>query len=398
MFKKILSLLALVVLFAACSTTPEPTPDPGDNPEPGSGSLPQELQGEWFAGSISSIQFYDPITGDWAAPNGSGFYMIFKADGSYEEGAVINSTQYNCSLQLLGVAKGTAEVNGTKLTLHQTQRKVHVSNTCGNASDSSEGIKDYVYGIEFKDDAFGTPALFLTETDGSPHGTFYPWGNADPNPEPSSLSLSGTVLAPAGGDVAGTTIYACYVQGEGCHKAKSKTLEISSHGSSASFAFEGLENAPYFLLAFGDANSNGELFDDDDTYGEVSTELAPPQAGLELQLYYLKDFDQPEPEPELSISGTVTAPADGDVQGVTVFACVIVGDACDEARSQVFTISSRGPSAMFEFVGLESTPYYLFAAADANGSGELDAGDYFVEYGEVTPPANELTLELQVIQ
>ena len=87
MFKKILSLLALVVLFAACSTTPEPTPDPGDNPEPGSGSLPQELQGEWFAGSISSIQFYDPITGDWAAPNGSGFYMIFKADGSYEEGA-----------------------------------------------------------------------------------------------------------------------------------------------------------------------------------------------------------------------------------------------------------------------------------------------------------------------
>ena len=170
-----LVLMLLTLLLAACGSTPSPTPAPGN------GSLHTELVGDWFTGNISSIQFYNPTTGSWAAPNGEGFYFIFKADGTYEEGAVINSTQYNCTIQLLGRAVGTAEVSGNTLTLHQKNRKVHVTNTCSGVGDNEVGAGDSVYSYEIKNDANGNYGLFLTQSDGTPYNTFYPWGD-EPTP------------------------------------------------------------------------------------------------------------------------------------------------------------------------------------------------------------------------
>lgn len=169
----LISLAAL--MLAACGGSLAPMPGPGADPASNAGSLPSELVGNWFTGTISSIQFYNPVSGSWAPPNGEGFYFIFRADGTYEEGAVINSTQYNCTIQLLGRAVGTAEASGGTLTLHQDNRKVHVTNTCNGVGDNEVGAANTLYTYELKNDENNNYGLFLTQSDGTPYAAFYPW-------------------------------------------------------------------------------------------------------------------------------------------------------------------------------------------------------------------------------
>ncbi|HUQ00846.1 MAG TPA: hypothetical protein VM261_00065 [Kofleriaceae bacterium] len=62
------SLIATPLLFtAACSDTGD---DGLDTPR---SELPAALAGDWFTGTLSSIQYYDRDTGAWQNPSGSGF-------------------------------------------------------------------------------------------------------------------------------------------------------------------------------------------------------------------------------------------------------------------------------------------------------------------------------------
>lgn len=137
--------------------------------------VPQELVGSWFSGTISSIQFYDPIANQWAAPNGDGFYFVFGSDGRYEEGAAINNTQFNCSIQLLGRAVGTLVVDGTNLTLNQESGLTHVTNTCSGVGENVMGIATRSHGWSITTDEVGRALLSLTQPDGGIYGTFWRW-------------------------------------------------------------------------------------------------------------------------------------------------------------------------------------------------------------------------------
>lgn len=138
--------------------------------------MPGELVGSWFTGDISNIQFYDPVTGSWADPNGEGFYFIFNPDGTYEEGAVINSTSYNCSFRLLGRAVGTFAATADTLTLYQQERRTQAAGNCSGAGENVEGPTTTVYGWSLGADEYGNEGLSLWLSDGTLYGTFYPWG------------------------------------------------------------------------------------------------------------------------------------------------------------------------------------------------------------------------------
>jgi hypothetical protein len=103
------------------------------------------------------------------------------------------------------------------------------------------------------------------------------------------MAISGKVYAPAGEDIAGTLVVACFVQGSDCDKSKSKTYEITQSGDSASFTFDGLTRDTYLLLASKDTNANDIDFEDGDFYALYGKDgnVIPPARDIELRLEIL---------------------------------------------------------------------------------------------------------------
>jgi hypothetical protein len=137
-------------------------------------AVPQQLEGDWFVGSLSSIDYYDRSTGTWAEESGSGFYFIFKADGLYEHGAVITSTVYNCTMKLLGSERGTVEVSGDKLIVHRNTGRTNVTNNCGREGVHEMEPESTVWTWRIELDENGVRWLVLKNTDGL-EDRFRPW-------------------------------------------------------------------------------------------------------------------------------------------------------------------------------------------------------------------------------
>lgn len=154
------SLVALpFALLVACTDDGEP-----DTPR---SEVPAPLAGDWFTGTLSSIQYYDRDTGAWQNPSGSGFYFVFDADGAYETGAVIDSTVGGCTLRLLGNETGTVTVAGDRLTLYRHRITVHVTDSCGDDGERTQGeaVRDVAWSVEVDGD--GLEWLSLEHEDGS---------------------------------------------------------------------------------------------------------------------------------------------------------------------------------------------------------------------------------------
>ncbi len=162
-------LLFVAVLGGAGCASEEALPSPGssDAPDTPRSEPPADLAGEWFTGSLSSIQYYDRNSGEFANPSGEGFYIIFDADGAYESGAVIDSIVSGCEMRLLGTEVGTASLAGSELTLHRHWVTTHVTNTCGNDGDRTQGQATTRLTWSVDIDETGLEWLSLTHEDGS---------------------------------------------------------------------------------------------------------------------------------------------------------------------------------------------------------------------------------------
>lgn len=93
------------------------------------------------------------------------------------------------------------------------------------------------------------------------------------------------MTAPAGGDINGTFVLACFLVGQDCDQAKSKGGPINSGAgaSSAEFTFSGLEPGQYAISGFKDMNGN-DNFDNGDWFGEVQQLITPPASGVQLSM------------------------------------------------------------------------------------------------------------------
>jgi len=151
---------SLSLLFAAC------TNDDGGLDTPRS-DVPAPLAGEWFTGSLSTIQYYDDNTGEFADPSGEGFYFIFGDDGLYETGAAINSTVAGCTARLLGDERGTVVVDGSNLTVYRDSVTVQITNTCGNDGTRTQGAETRHLTWSVRRDSSNLEWLDLRHTDGT---------------------------------------------------------------------------------------------------------------------------------------------------------------------------------------------------------------------------------------
>lgn len=143
--------LTLVLAGSACGGAPQ---DPSQLDSPRS-ELPNTLAGAWFTGTLTSLEYYDTTNDRWIDRGGSGFYYIFGADGSYESGAVIDSTVAGCTVRLLGKEIGTITLAGDRMTAYRAWVRTQATNSCGQSGENEEGPETIDMTWSLEQDEFG---------------------------------------------------------------------------------------------------------------------------------------------------------------------------------------------------------------------------------------------------
>jgi serine protease len=125
-------------------------------------------------------------------------------------------------------------------------------------------------------------------------------------PTPVALSIIGAVNAPAGGDVAGTVVFACL--NADCN-ANPVFVAVQGTGATGTFTLTNLSNSTYKLIARKDVNSNGKE-DAGDYKGEYASNVTPPTQNVTLQLEKIPD-DNPG-------GGTGGDLSNGSIAGIVI--------------------------------------------------------------------------------
>lgn len=164
-------MFTLFIFFAAalygCSDNPAAPQDENNNPpNPGTGTgntIPAALVGDWYAGDISSVNFYNPSNGSWGAPSGTGMFYKFKQNGTYEKGVLLQSSLYGCTMSFLAYNSGTMTVEGDKIVLTPTYGQIKSVDNCvaaNNYEKPDELVTEIIF-FEFAPDDFGNTPLWM---------------------------------------------------------------------------------------------------------------------------------------------------------------------------------------------------------------------------------------------
>lgn len=136
--------------------------------------LPAELVGRWHTGSVSSINYYNPSTGQWAAPSGTGAAYVFDAEGYYEESGILQSSVYGCTTTLYFYKVGTVALETgadglTTLHLYPGHSRTKSEDNCNARFNfEKEGkLDDEVISIALGADAYGIETLQTTSQYGT---------------------------------------------------------------------------------------------------------------------------------------------------------------------------------------------------------------------------------------
>ena len=253
--------------------------------------------------------------------------------------------------------------------------------------------------------------VVLAACSGDPESTS-PIVTPPPDDGGSSTGFSGTILAPAGGDVANTVVTACLIVNSTCDQTGSRQITVAQAGPSAAFNLDGLQAGQYAIIAYKDTNGNGSFGDAQDYQGfytldgQTPAQIEPPTGGLTVQMATVGGVaPQPPGGGSGDLTGTVLAPAGGDVAQTVVVACFLEAGQCDgnSPNTQSVTISTPGATGSFTVSGLATGQYIVGALKDTDNNGSFaDPVDYFGCYGDgtdcavVTPPQSGLDIQMTV--
>lgn len=134
---------------------------PGPQPLPGT-PVPAELQGAWRYGTISSVDYYDPVTGSWGAPSGTGDLFTLSADGAYERSRLLQVTTYGCESYVFIWEVGTVALTDTQLTFQPAESAVK-SQMCtpADTEETRNTVEGETYGWTLGPDDYGETVLTL---------------------------------------------------------------------------------------------------------------------------------------------------------------------------------------------------------------------------------------------
>jgi serine protease len=109
--------------------------------------------------------------------------------------------------------------------------------------------------------------------------------STDNQPTPVALSITGSVNAPAGGDVTGSIVFAC---ANGDCNANPTFVAVQGTGATGTFTLSNLKNSSYKLVARKDVNANGQE-DAGDYKGEYASNVTPSAQNINIQLEKIPD-------------------------------------------------------------------------------------------------------------
>lgn len=124
----------------------------------------------WYAGTVSSVNFYDPNTGAWGAPSGTGVYFKFTADGYYEKGVLLQSTLYGCTSTFYAYNKGTMTVDGDKIVRYPTYGRIKSVDNCvaSNNYEKPDQVQSETILWQTGTDEYGFETLSARYPEGEP--------------------------------------------------------------------------------------------------------------------------------------------------------------------------------------------------------------------------------------
>jgi hypothetical protein len=104
----------------------------------------QSLVGAWQRGEVTSANFYDPDTQQFAPQTGAGAWYRFNADGTYSFGEFGYGTDdQGCALSGWVYQEGTLSIAGGKLTTTPTSGVARVDNECNpGASETKPYVEE----------------------------------------------------------------------------------------------------------------------------------------------------------------------------------------------------------------------------------------------------------------
>ena len=214
--------------------------------------------------------------------------------------------------------------------------------------------------------------------------------------QPGGNSISGTVTAPAGGDVSGTIVLACL-------NSCTPQSPVTQTDATGNYNLADLAPGSYIVIAYKDANNN-QTADSGDYIGaypnaQSPTPVTPPMSGINITMQVEGGSTTPtDPNPAPteggSISGTVTSGGD-DIAGAFVGACPVVGESADCGNPAAVTqIAQSGSSAAYSLDNVPAGQYLVVAQHDVDGDGTLDYEGFYNQI--VTPPASNINIQLVV--
>jgi hypothetical protein len=153
---------ALAGLLTAC---------PSIQPQPGT-PVPNELQGEWTYGTISSVQYYNPDNGHWGQINGAGDRFKLEPNGNYERSRLLQITTYGCQSNLFIWEVGTVRLENQSIKFQPANGAVK-GQSC-NAANSFEkrganAVNPETWGLELQINEFNQDVLVLTQGEAIAH-------------------------------------------------------------------------------------------------------------------------------------------------------------------------------------------------------------------------------------
>lgn len=247
----------------------------------------------------------------------------------------------------------------------------------------------------------GTPTVPGQPTDpGTPTNPGIPTVPGLPTTPDPGDGISGTVMAPAGGEVSGTVVIACAESDPECALASTTTVDTTG-----AYSLTGLQSEPHVVVAIKDVDASESLTNGDylgfySTDGVNPAPVTPPASGVDFTLQVYDDGStptdpvNPEPTEGGSISGAVLypPPAGGvPVNTGVVFACFYTGNdaaPCDETLSGGTEVQLAGSSNAYSVDNLQAGQYFMFAFEDTDGNGLFtDPGDRVGLYPSLEAPA-----------
>lgn len=165
-FFSLVPMMALVLLSLSCKKSPTKATD--SDPKPRT-FVPVALVGEWQSGTVSSVNFYNPATGTWAPPSGTGMFFNFKADGNYEKGVLLQSSLYGHSSTFYAYNRGSFTVQDNQIILYPPYGRIKsvdswiAENNYEKADELSSETMLWEKGV----DEYGLETLWLRYPEGN---------------------------------------------------------------------------------------------------------------------------------------------------------------------------------------------------------------------------------------